>query len=51
MDKAVENALNLGYNIRKEIDKIHPQTVAGKGYDDDLPLDVNAQVEKMIAGE
>ena len=50
MDKAHENVLNLGYNIRKEIDKIYPQTIYHKGYDDDLPMDVDKQVEKMIAG-
>lgn len=29
LDKAQENALNLGYNIRKEMDKIFPQAIKG----------------------
>lgn len=33
LDKAHENALNLGYNIRKEVDKIFPNTIKGKSED------------------
>ena len=54
LDKAHENALNLGYNIRKEIDKIYPQHIHGEadGLDKDgLPMDVDKQVEKLVAGE
>ena len=29
LDKAQENALNLGYNIRKEMDKLFPQSIKG----------------------
>jgi len=29
LDKAHENALNLGYNIRKEIEKLFPQEIKG----------------------
>lgn len=38
MDKAHEDALNLGYNIRKEMDKLHPgiKSVMGKHSVEDL---------------
>ena len=51
MDKAHENCLNLGYNIRKEIDKIYPQHIHGDLDKDGLPHDVDKQVEKLVAGE
>lgn len=45
LDKANENALNLGYNIRKEMDKIYPQVVKGT----ELQGDVDAQVAKLLS--
>lgn len=44
MDKAHENALNLGYNVRKEMDKLFPQHIKGNSYED-----VDAAVAKAIA--
>lgn len=43
LDKAHENALNLGYNIRKEMDKIHPGIKKQRDFDSEL--------EKMFAEE
>ena len=45
LDKAHENALNLGYNVRKEIDKIFPQTIKQES---DIPADVEAQIGKIF---
>ena len=39
LDKAHENALNLGYNIRKEMDKIHPGIKSGRDMDIDKALE------------
>lgn len=38
LDKAHENALNLGYNLRKEMDKIHPgiKSASVRDYDKEL---------------
>jgi hypothetical protein len=41
MDKAHENALNLGYNLRKEMDKLFPQEVKG--------VTRNAEVDAEVA--
>lgn len=41
MDKAHENALNLGYNLRKEMDKLFPQEVKG--------ISRNAEVDAEVA--
>jgi hypothetical protein len=44
MDKAHENALNLGYNVRKEMDKIFPQEVRRTAA-------VDAEVAKFFDGQ
>ena len=43
LDKAHDNALNLGYNVRKEMDKLFPQSIAG------LDHDVVEKVAKLIS--
>jgi len=45
MDKAHEDALNLGYNIRKEIDKIFPQSIKSV---DAVGEDVEKQLDEMF---
>lgn len=39
LDKSHEDALNLGYNIRKEIDKVFPKEIKGVPRNYDLELD------------
>ena len=48
MDKAHENALNLGYNIRKEMDKLFPQSIKGT---DTIGPDVEKQLDEMFNKE
>ena len=43
--EANENALNLGYNLRKEMDKIYPQVVKGS---EPTQSQVDAAVEQAI---
>jgi len=42
LDKAHEDALNLGYNIRKEMDKLYPQTISASQ---------DAKMAKLMQGE
>ncbi len=46
MDKAHVNALNLGYNIRKEMDKIFPQSIKNVG---SIDADVDKQLDEMFS--
>ena len=46
MDKAHENALNLGYNIRKEMDKLFPQSIKSTSTVD---ADVDKQLDEMFS--
>lgn len=43
MDKAHDDALNLGYNMRKEMDKIFPSYIKGK-----LSENLDAQIEELM---
>lgn len=43
LDKAHEDALNLGYNLRKEMDKMFPKDIKGRNVDEEL--------DKMFAEE
>jgi len=45
LDKAQESALNLGYNIRKEMDKLFPQSIRGP------EMDPDAQMAQMLKDE
>jgi len=45
LDKAYESALNLGYNIRKEMDKLYPKSVS------EFPKNVDEEVAKVCAAE
>jgi hypothetical protein len=42
LDKAHENALNLGYNIRKEMDKLHPG-IKRRDFDKELDQILNEE--------
>ena len=44
LEKAHENALNLGYNIRKEIGSIYPQVIRESG----IPADIEKQAEQLF---
>ncbi len=46
LDKANTNALNLGYNIRKEMDKIFPQSIKSV---EGVGLDVEKQLDEMFS--
>lgn len=48
LDKAQENALNLGYNIRKEMDKIFPQAIKGDSAVSTAGAGVDKQLDAMF---
>jgi len=48
LDKAHENALNLGYNIRKEMDKLFPKSISST---DGLDSDVDKQIDRLFNEE
>lgn len=48
LDRAHANVLNYGYNLRKEMDKIFPQTIKGQSSFDN---DVDSKVAKLFENE